>query len=508
MNDTEYKKRKLELEKQLAIIKSRESFWYYCKVREPDFYKDSRIYLHNFCELLQQLYERKLINSDTNKPFKRLIINMPPRHGKSRTLGNFCSWILGKNKMNSIMTVSYNCNIATDFSRNTRDIILGNNDNYIGYSDIFPDTKIKQGNGSMNDWALEGTHHTYTGTGWDGSATGKGCTVLIVDDQIKTVDEALNEAYLDKLYNKYNGTFISRMEHDALQIICMTRWSEFDLCGRVLNEDDGNDWYVLKLPVIDESNNTMLCDEIMDIEEYKYKKKHIQEEIFLPNYMQIPINKKGALYSDFKEYETLPFDVNGESLLQDILCYVDTADTGADYLASVVGGVYNGELYILDIIYTQEPMEVTEGLVAGSLFNNHVRHCWIESNNGGRGFARNVEDKLWKEYYTRECVITKLPQTKNKITRIIMNSTFVQEHVYFPINSKIRWSKAWEHLINFQRMGKNKHDDIEDAITGLCEKFIEKYRLYNSAGVQYDDAIYKKGMGLKNKIYRKGGTVF
>ena len=120
--------------------------------------------------------------------------------------------------------------------------------------------------------------------------------------------------------------------------------------------------------------------------------------------------------------------------------------------------------------FTQEGMEVTEPQTAEFLFKNNVRDATIESNNGGRGFARNVERLLWETYQTRRVHIEWFHQSKNKKARILTNSKFVMDHVYFPIGWKERWKQFSKDILSYQKEGKNKHDDCVDALTGLVEK--------------------------------------
>jgi predicted phage terminase large subunit-like protein len=155
---------------------------------------------------------------------------------------------------------------------------------------------------------------------------------------------------------------------------------------------------------------------------------------------------------------------------------VDTADTGADYLSGYVYGVtYQNEAYILDTIYTQKPMEYTEPATAKMLFDNKVNVARIESNNGGRGFARNVERILKQEFKTNKTVVQWFTQTKNKVSRILSNSTWCMEHIYFPAGWQNRWQDLADHLMKYQRTGKNAHDDAEDALTGICEDITEGF---------------------------------
>jgi predicted phage terminase large subunit-like protein len=140
----------------------------------------------------------------------------------------------------------------------------------------------------------------------------------------------------------------------------------------------------------------------------------------------------------------------------------------------VYGVTFQNEAYILDAYYTQEAMEVTEPATAEMLYRNKVNVARIESNNGGRGFARNV-DRLLKAKPNNKVVVKWFTQTKNKIARILSNSTWVMEHIYFPVGWENRWSELAESLFTYQRTGKNAHDDSCDSLTGVCEDITEGF---------------------------------
>ena len=143
---------------------------------------------------------------------------------------------------------------------------------------------------------------------------------------------------------------------------------------------------------------------------------------------------------------------------------------GSDYLCSVCYGIYDKEAYILDVVYTKEPMEITEPKVAEMLVRNDTRKADIESNNGGRGFARAIEKILKETYKTNRCRINWFHQSQNKQARILSNATWVMDHIYFPINWKDKWPEFYKAMIEYQKEGKNKHDDAPDCITGIAEK--------------------------------------
>lgn len=490
----------IKLDRESKIRSARKSFWCFCKLMIPSIYTDDKIYLTEICVYLQALYEGTLINPKTNKKFKGILLSLPPGHAKSLTVQLFTMWCFGNDINNEVMTISYNTILSTRFATNVRDTISqeSSKPTAIVYSDIFPNTKIKYGDGAKGDWALEGRHHSYLATSFTSTATGLRCNIMIIDDPVADDTVALNKDALESLWTTYKDKLLSRLVEGGITIVIQTRWSKDDLIGKFLKHQPGK-WKELVYKAYDEEKDIMLCDFFMTKESYFDKKELTSEMIFLANYQQKCIDKKGALYKIqdnlYKDHEVR--DVNGQYMFDSIVAYVDTADTGKDYLAGVVSGIYKSEIYVLDMAYTQDSMEITEPLIAKMLYENKVTECWIESNNGGRGFARNVERILWETYGSKACKIHQTPQTKNKLVRILNGETFINAHVFFPENVKIKYSKVWEHLLDFQRVGKNTNDDIEDCLTGLTEKVKEKYNLNSPFKRNFSPSMFDKGNNLK-----------
>ena len=453
-----------EIIKQAKLELARREFFFYCHLKAPDFYKSDRKYLVDLCNSMQEFYE----GDD-----EVLIINLPPRHGKSRTAGLFVEWILGKDQTEKIIAGSYNETLSTEFSKDVRGDIqeIKADEDKIVFSDIFPNVRIKRGDGAMNLWSLENGRNNYLATSPTGTATGFGCSLLIIDDLIKNAEEAYNENKLSSHWDWFTKTMLSRLEGKRKQIIIMTRWSSGDLAGRALEyyrEEGKKVKHITKKALQDDG--TMLCDEVLNYKAYKSIIRAMGPEIASANYQQEPIDLKGRLYSSIKTYETLPKDTSGNLLFTTIKNYTDTADTGSDYLCSINYGTYEKEAYVLDIIYTKEPMEVTEPLLANSLYDYRVNEADIESNNGGRGFARSVERILREKYRSNKTKINWFHQSKNKQARILSNSTWVMDHIYFPKNWMDRWPEFAKAILNYQKEGKNKNDDGPDTLSGIAEK--------------------------------------
>ena len=447
---------------------ARRDLWRYCNLKAPDFYKPDRQYLKDLCDELQAFY----FTPDS----KVMIVSAPPRHGKSRTAGCFEEWVFGQNPAEKIITGSYNETLSTTFSKQVRNTIqeIKAAPDRIVYSDIFPGVVIKRGDGSMNLWALEGRHSSYLATSPGGTATGFGASLIVIDDLIKSAEEALNENNLEKQWTWFTDTMLSRLEEGGKILIIMTRWASGDLAGRAKELFAELGWSVKELVFKAVQNNgTMLCPEILSYSTYKVKAAAMSEEIASANYQQIPIDLKGCLYGAFKTYDDVPRDEKGSELFTAIRSYADTADEGSDYLCNIIYGVYREEAYVLDVYYTQEGMEITEGEVARRLQEHSVNLALIESNNGGRGFARAVEQKM----KSNATVVKWFHQSANKVARILSNSAWVLEHIYMPVNWRHKWPEFYRDMTKYQKAGKNTHDDGPDAITGVAEQFTKKKKV-------------------------------
>lgn len=448
------------LQQQLKIELSRREFWQYCKLTSPDFYSNDRAFLHDLADKLQWFVEEA--------EQQIMVVNMPPRHGKSRTATKFVQWLFGKYGIDKkVMTGSYNETLSGTFAKAVRDVIAEKpTEGVLTYGDIFPSIKIKYGEAAAQKWSLEGSQQAnYLATSPTGTATGFGCNIMIIDDLIKNSEEAYNESVLQKQIDWFNNTMLSRTENDFKIIIIMTRWSTKDLAGYVLANYD--DVVHINYKAV-QDDGAMLCEAILSYKDYKIKTKNMNKDIVLANYQQEPIDVKGRLYSHIKTYTDIPRDSKGNNLFKYILNYTDTADTGSDYLCSICYGMYESTYYILDVLYTKESMEVTEPATAQMLTNNNVGNALIESNNGGRGFSRNVIREL-KSLGNTHTKIQWFFQSKNKTSRILSNSTGVMQNVLFPVNWEDRWPEFAEAIRKYQKEGKNAHDDAPDALTGVYE---------------------------------------
>lgn len=452
----------MKIREMLKCELARREFWEYCKLLHKDFYKEDRIFLKELCCKLQDFY----YNDD-----EFMIVNEPPRHGKSFTATNFVEWVLGRNPLERIMSASYSHDLSKNFSKKVRGTIstekIGDN---IVYSDIFSETKLKFGSSEAMKWQTDKSNQiNYLATSPSGSATGFGCTLMVIDDLVKNAYEANNESILEAQYEWFVNTMLSRREGKKKVLIIMTRWSSKDLAGKILEYVKENNISYSHINFkAEQEDGTMLCPSIFDKKASERAKQLMGEDIYEANYNQTPIDMKGCLYSSLQTYSELP-------TVLEICNYTDTADEGTDYLCSINYAICSDDkAYILDIIYTQDAMEITEPLVAGMLTKDDVNYAVIESNNGGKGFARNVE-RICRENNNNHTMFRRFTQTKNKVSRILTGATGVMQNVIFPEDWKSMYPKFYKDVTQFQRLGKNKVDDCVDVLTGIYEQLRKRH---------------------------------
>jgi predicted phage terminase large subunit-like protein len=151
---------------------------------------------------------------------RRLMLFMPPRHGKSElATKKFPAWYLGRNPAREIMCCSYSSDLAEEFGRATRDIV----DDRL-HQAVFPDSFLRKGSKSATRWRVGAGRGGFLATGVGGSITGMGANVLIIDDPVKNREEANSDTYRRKVWDWYTSTAFTRLEKDGavILIMCMT----------------------------------------------------------------------------------------------------------------------------------------------------------------------------------------------------------------------------------------------------------------------------------------------
>jgi predicted phage terminase large subunit-like protein len=466
-----------ELQRQAQISLARRSFWHYCLYTDSVQYETP--HLKQLCTILNNVFYGLPLDH-TGKVYRKIVLSLPPRHWKTRTLIHFCAWALGKNQQHRIIAGTYNEKEASDYGKFTRDEIVEekNDPADIVFSDVFKDdgkaVSLKHGDMGKSKWALEGEHFNFLATSPHGSLTGKGGTIKILDDLVKDAEKAMNENHLDSLFTWCVSTWASRTEGmdggNPIEILCATRWSKNDPTGRFMQEEPG-EWYEFSLEVYDGKN--MLCDDMLTYEAYARNRRlaerntnPVSRAIFQANYHQKIVAIEGCLYTNIQTYDELPQSYEARK------AYIDVADEGDDFLCAGMYIESGGLAYMVDVYYTQESAEVTEPVLAQKLIDADIRDIVSESNGGARSYSRNVEREVGERGGDAKFIT--FHQRKNKMARIQSQSNNVLDKVRMPENWIHLWPEFANHVLSFNTKIKNQADDAPDMLTGIYERMGRK----------------------------------
>lgn len=424
-------------------------------------------------------------------------------HNTELVIKSFISWAFALNPRCRFLHLSYSDILVNDNSDTVRNIMSEEL-----YKTLFPNSALASEKGSAKRWKTKAGGELYA-VSTQGQVTGFGAGAvdeeidkmdggndifvfddhtnemlkmidaktnifqgaIVIDDPLKA-DDAASDLIRERINQRFENTIRNRVNSRRTPIIIiMQRLHEHDLCG-YLQEIEPDIWTVLSLPVIQTDPETgeeyALWPMKHNLEEL-YKLREINPVVFETQYMQNPIPTEGLMYHEFRTYQNIELPSGHEASQR--WCYVDTADTGSDYLCAICFINTPELIYVIDILYTQEPMEKTEVLLAKMLTENSISECLIESNNGGRQFARNVKSKVRAGLHNFKTVIHTFTQTKNKAARIFSNSALVNSDVAFPANWDKKWREFYNAITTYRKDNKRKstHDDAPDALTGVIE---------------------------------------
>jgi len=180
--------------------------------------------------------ELQHIEAFGDRDYKILIIDEPPRHGKSQQISiDYPAWYLGRNPDAEIITSSYSGDLAIDFGTKTREKV-----NSDIYKFIFPGVRLKADEKSKGKWRIEQkkgdsweSGGSYTSVGVGGPITGRGARVFIIDDPLKNREEAESEVVRKKLWQWFTSTAFTRLEPNGVMVVMHTRWHNGDLVGMI-----------------------------------------------------------------------------------------------------------------------------------------------------------------------------------------------------------------------------------------------------------------------------------
>lgn len=435
-------------DKQNAILQilrlelCRREFWEFCLYYDQPFF-ESRVFLHSVADAFQEIEDGKI---------RSLSVSMPPRAGKSYISSLFCAWTIGRNPSKSVMRNACTATLYLKFSYDVRNIVKSDK-----FKEVFPTVILSDDKANLQGWNTNKAKQvSYFGAGVGGTIIGFGADNIAVTDDLYTgLEQALSDTQNDRIIQWKEATHDSRFESGCKRIDIGTRWSLNDVIGRQMN--DGIYDKSIVIPALIDGKS--FCESVMTTDEYLNKKKRTEPSIWEAEYMQSPVDIQGRLFNDLRTIPLSEFN-SIKDKIQGCIAYCDVADAGADFTAFAILAVAGNDMYLVDYVFNKSNTDITMPLIADKLNKWNVTYCRVESNSMGAMFARGLQ----KITTTR---ILPVHNSVNKITRIIMQSVWIQQRITFVNNGTAECELFLQNVLHFSKEGKNKNDDAPDCLAGL-----------------------------------------
>ncbi|OKP81698.1 hypothetical protein A3842_11170 [Paenibacillus sp. P3E] len=411
---------------------------------------------------------------------KRVIVTMPPRHGKSeRVSKKFPAWHVGKNPGDEIILASYSVDLSRGFSRIARDTLTANNG-------VF-EVSVDKNNQSAESWGVEGHRGGVTAAGVGGPITGKGAKIAIIDDPVKNAEEANSEVMREKVWDWYQSTLYTRLTPDGRIIVVMTRWHEDDLVGRLLKKEKeeieqgvhkGERWTVINFPALAEGNDYLGRAEGEALwPEFGFTRERMLQIFadvgsYVANalYQQRPSAAGGTIFQrkNFRYFQeetkfiSMQYFLVGEKRYEKARCKIfQTVDTA------------NSEKTINDyFVVTTFYVTPDNDILVYDVFRTHIigpdqKPLMKELNYRYRPSFQAIEDKTYGtnliQEMTREGMTVKpIKVDKDKVTRSLPISARYEAGKVYHREGAPWLTDLEDEMLSFPR---GKHDDQVDTLS-------------------------------------------
>lgn len=461
-----------ELHKAVLLIAAPfdfESYLLYVESnREPSkkFYPPRRKVLKQIVDALQELTDDKL---------DLLAVSLPPGSGKTTLAIFYLTWLGGRNPNEPMLTGSH----SNSFVRGVYDEclrILDPNGDYL-WKDIFPSVQISSTNAKDCRIDLDKRQRfetfEFTSIGTGNAGLYRASQLLYCDDLVSGIEVALSKDRLDKLWETYTTDLRQRKIGDhCKELHIATRWSVHDVIGRLEREYNESDRAkFITVPALDEneeSNFDYAYGVGFNTKFFKEQRNIMDDVSWRALYMNEPVEREGLLYNadELQRYFELP-DTDPDA----VIAVCDTKDRGTDFCVMPIVYQYGQQFFIEEIVCDNSNPDVVEARLVERLLKHHVHSARFESNSAGGRVAQKVQDEVRKKGGITK--ITTKFTTINKETRIIVSSGYAKEHFLFKDESYYKenkeYKKAMDMLCGYTMTGKNKHDDVPDAISMLVD---------------------------------------
>ena len=401
---------------------------------------------------------------------KRLLVTMPPRHGKSELISHHLpAWYLGRYPDRRVMLSSYEANFAASWGRKAREILEEYGD------DIFGVTVSKKSK-AADAWEIEGNTGGMVTAGVGGALTGKGADLLVVDDPVKSAEEAHSETRRAAIWEWFISTALTRLHPGASVLVVMTLWHEDDLGKRIMRELKHEGWEILRLPAMAEEDDPLgrevgepLWPEQWPIEELERIKKR-SSYWWAALYQCRPAPAEGACFkrewirrwtSKDKNYlaggETAGFEDMYRFATVD---FASSLTKKADYTAIATFGLTRGgKLLLLDMQRRRMEGPAIIDAIKSAIKNNDLHTVFAETT------VLNMQTAFVQLLRAEGLPVRAMKADKSKELRAMAAQPFCENgRLYFPAEAP--WLADFEHeWLSFPHAA---HDDMLDAVVMGC----------------------------------------
>jgi predicted phage terminase large subunit-like protein len=403
---------------------------------------------------------------------KRLMVFLPPRHGKSMLVSHyFPAWFLGMFPNKRVILTAYEADFAATWGRRARDIL-----NEYGKS-VFG-VEVNNKSSAANRWDIKNHNGGMVTAGVGGPITGRGADILIIDDPVKNAEEANSQTYRNRTWDWYQSTAYTRLEPNGSIILIMTRWQEDDLAGRILHQIKqykGEQWEIINLPAIAEEQDQVgrkpgepLWPERYDLKELERIKCTTGSYWWSSLYQQRPQPPGGGL---LKRFWLNYYQPDGIPLRDELDIYqawdlaISTRET-ADYTVCTTIGISDeNKIYVLDWYRDRIDFPTQVKMVEKLAQKWDPQQIGIESNAYQKALPQQLLENTMLP-------IKEVNRTKDKVTRI--SSGFI----HFENGKVLLPEKHYEleHFINeYVYFPTGRHDDMLDSMELALKLVKEPY---------------------------------
>lgn len=397
----------------------------------------------------------------------RLILNIPPRHGKS-VIGSqyFPAWALGKRPKLEVITCSHTASLAEEFSRQTRDLLKEQR-----FKQVFEKVGLDKDKQNATGWKT-GHGGGYLPAGVGGPILGRGAHILVIDDPFKNFDEAYSEIQRERIWNWFTTTAMTRLAPGAGVLVIMQRWHFDDISGRLIErgeKGEGDKYEVVTYPAIAEENEKYrrkgeaLHPDRYPLQTLLSMKRTMNPRDWMALYQQQPVAAEGEYFKKdtFKFYDELPPVLNKYSAFDLAIGQKETND----YTVGVTVGIDElDNMYVLDLVRGRWD---AHGIVDEILLN-HKKHkphtIAIEKGHLSMAIDPFLRKRIAEEKQYTINVKDMATGRRDKEARArAIQGRMSQGRVYFPREAE--WMEGL--MAEMLQFPAGKHDDQVDALAWI-----------------------------------------